>query len=171
MRMIMEKLTSLTQLRMAAQSSKDLSTQVAAAAAGAIEEMDQAKQDKLSGPAGQFVGFGADGNAESVPSPVRGGTQAEYDALTEAEKMSGLFIITDADPSPSGGGVSKEYVDGLAEGKQDKLSGLAGQLAGFDAEGNLTAVNAPAGGVSQEYVDGLIGNVGAILDEINGEVV
>lgn len=56
--------------------------------------------------------------------------------------------------------------------KQDKLSGAAGQMAGFDSQGNLTAVDAPSGGgVSQEYVDGLIGNIGEVLDAINGEVV
>lgn len=55
--------------------------------------------------------------------------------------------------------------------KQDKLSGTAGQIAGFNADGNLTAVDAPSGGVSQEYVDGLVGDIGAVLDAINGEVV
>lgn len=56
-------------------------------------------------------------------------------------------------------------------GKQNKLTGTAGQLAGFDESGNLTAVNAPSSGVSQAYVDGLVGDISTVLDSINGEVV
>ena len=166
----MEKITSLAQMRMAAAEAKNFSAQVAAAALEAIEEIEASKQDKLPGSAGQFVGFDQGGNAVPVPPPVRGVTQAEYDALPEAERKTGLFIITDAKAAGSDG-VSKEYVDGLVNGKQDKITGTAGQVAGFDADGNLTAVDGGSGGVSQEYVDNLVGSIGTLLDAINGEVV
>ena len=149
----MEKITSLDQMRMAAAEAKNFSAQVAAAALEAIEEIEASKQDKLPGSAGQFVGFDQGGNA--VP---------------EAERKTGLFIITDAKAAGSDG-VSKEYVDGLVNGKQDKITGTAGQVAGFDADGNLTAVDGGSGGVSQEYVDNLVGSIGTLLDAINGEVV
>lgn len=53
-------------------------------------------------------------------------------------------------------------------GKQDALSGAAGQYVGFNEAGNPV----PQDGVaSKAYVDGLLGSVGAILDEINGEEI
>lgn len=89
------------------------------------------------------------------------------------------------------------------EAKQDKLTGTAGQVVGFDESGNPVAQDAPSGGgITQEqadarylkleggtmagplsvqeptesthaatkgYVDGLVGDIGTILDEINGE--
>lgn len=160
-----KKLTSLEQLRSAMLEARNLSGEVASAAAGAIQEVENGKQDKFTTDGTLVLAGGSLG----VKTPVRGVTQAEYGALPEADRKKGLFIITDA----SGGGeaATKEYVDGLAAGKQDKITGSAGQMAGFDAEGNLTAMDAPTGGVSQEYVDGLIGEIGAVLDAINGEVV
>lgn len=59
----------------------------------------------------------------------------------------------------------------MLAGKQDQLTGSAGQMAGFDASGRLTAVDAPSGGVTQAYVDGLVGDIGTVLDQINGEAV
>ena len=67
-----DKLTSLEQLRMAAEKSKELSARVAAAAAEAVEELSAravtkevlaGKQDKLTGIQGQIVGFDGEGNA------------------------------------------------------------------------------------------------------------
>ncbi len=57
--------------------------------------------------------------------------------------------------------------DGLA-GKQDALSGSAGQYLGFDEGGAPVPKDGMA---SKAYVDGLLGNIGAILDEINGEEI
>lgn len=54
-------------------------------------------------------------------------------------------------------------------GKQDRLTGAPGQFVGFGADGGVTALD--GGGVSQEYVDGLVGDIGTVLDAINGEVV
>lgn len=66
--------------------------------------------------------------------------------------------------------VISHLLDKLA-GKQDRITGSAGQLAGFDGTGRLTAVSAPAAGVTQAYVDGLVGDIGSVLDNINGEAV
>lgn len=159
------RLTSLDQLRSAITAARDLSSEVAATAAGAIREAAEAKQDKFTTDGTMTL----QGGTLGVKTPVRGVTQAEYDALPEAEKQNTLFIITDAEGG--GAAASKEYVDALAAGKQDKLTGSAGQVAGFGADGNLTAMDAPSGGVSKAYVDGLIGDIGAVLDAINGEAV
>lgn len=37
--------------------------------------------------------------------------------------------------------VHKGYVDGAVNGKQEKLSGIMGQLLGFDANGDAIPVN------------------------------
>lgn len=86
-------------------------------------------------------------------------------------------------PSLEGGFFMAKYLDQnglqrlvshlqeMLSGKQDQITGSAGQMAGFDASGHLTAVDAPSGGVSQSYVDGLVGDIGTVLDQINGEVV
>lgn len=39
-------------------------------------------------------------------------------------------------------------------GKQDKLTGTAGQVVGFDAQGEAVAQDAPEGGITQEEADG-----------------
>lgn len=52
--------------------------------------------------------------------------------------------------------------------KQDTLSGAAGQYVGFDEDGHPVPRDGMA---STAYVDGLLGDVGAILDQINGEEI
>ena len=106
----MEKITSLDQMRMAAAEAKNFSAQVAAAALEAIEAIEASKQDKLPGSAGQFVGFDQGGNA--VP---------------EAERKTGLFIITDAKAAGSDS-VSKEYVDNLVGSIGTLLDAINGEV-------------------------------------------
>lgn len=78
-----------------------------------------------------------------------------------------------------------ENADGSGAGgdeKQDKLTGTHGQLVGFDENGNAIAIDmdttptadsaAPvtSGGI-KAYIDAVVGDIGSILDEINGEAV
>ena len=82
-----DRLTSLEQLRMAAERSKALSAQVAAAAADAIGEMEEGlsgKQDKLTGTQGQIVGFDAAGNAVAQDAPSSGVTMTEVNEAISA---------------------------------------------------------------------------------------
>lgn len=90
-----------------------------------------------------------------------------------------------------------EKLKKLLAGKQDELKGTKGQVVGFDAAGKAVAqgtdalggpwlplaggtlagalsVQAPtadANPATKKYVDGLVGDIAAILDSINGEVV
>lgn len=56
----------------------------------------------------------------------------------------------------------------LLADKQDKLTGQPGQVVGFDAAGQASALDGIA---SKTYVDSLVGDVAAALDTLNGEVV
>lgn len=67
-----KKLVSLDHLRMEAERSAGLASQVAAAAAEAIEELDSKKQNKLTGVAGEIVGFDASGNPVAQTAPAAG---------------------------------------------------------------------------------------------------
>lgn len=58
----MDKLTKLEHLRSASLETKDLIGQVASAAAAAIEELADKKQDVITGKQGQVAGFDAAGN-------------------------------------------------------------------------------------------------------------
>jgi len=69
-----KKMTTVEQMRAAALRSTSLSAQVALKAADAIEEMGQAKQDKLTGVPGQVVGFDPDGNAAAQAASAGGAT-------------------------------------------------------------------------------------------------
>lgn len=117
------KLTNLEQLRNAMMEARNLSSEVAGTAAGAIQKVAADKQDKITVNNTMTL----QENELGVKTPVVGVTQAEYDALPEENKKNSLFIITDA----GGGGAA----------------------------------------VTKEYVDSLVGDIGTILDSINGEVV
>ncbi len=74
------------------------------------EEMQTAIQEAL-----QTVSFTPgdgitiQGDTISVETPVKGITQAEYDALPEEEKKTGLYVITDAEVGS--GGVTMDQVN------------------------------------------------------------
>lgn len=54
-------------------------------------------------------GLSKEGDTLSVTTPVRGIiTQAEFDALTEAQKNSGLYVISDGSGEPGGGSSAGE---------------------------------------------------------------
>lgn len=54
-------------------------------------------------------GLSKEGDTLSVTTPVRGiFTQAEFDALTEAQKNSGLYVISDGSGEPGGGSSAGE---------------------------------------------------------------
>lgn len=66
-----------------------------------------------------------------------------------------------AHPSPPGGTTGQALVkasdedgDVKWEDKQDKLTGAAGQVVGFDANGEAVAQDAPAAGITQNEADG-----------------
>lgn len=99
-------------------------------------------------------------------------TQAEYEALSEEEKAADvLYLITDGnggggsvtsfngragDVTPEAGDYSAEQIAGLPEAlaaKQDKLTGAAGQVVGFDESGKAVAQKAPSGGMTQAEAD------------------
>lgn len=61
-------------------------------------------------------GLSKEGDTLSVTTPVRGiVTQAEFDALTEAQKNSGLYVISDGGGGGSGGGESAGEVHSTEE--------------------------------------------------------
>lgn len=93
---------------------------------------------------------------------------------------------------------SAQQVKAQLENKQDKITGQPGYVAVFDKDGKLTAQSydsdsfngtwlpltggtmsgpvttlpptAPGHAANKSYVDNLVGDIGAILDNINGEV-
>lgn len=97
-------------------------------------------------------------------------TLAEYNALSEEEKMAdAAYIITDDNGGvvesfrgrsgavePEAGDYSLEQISGLEaalSGKQNALSGVPGQVVGFNAEGKPEAQEAPSGGLQvKEFV-------------------
>lgn len=71
---MIKTLVSLDHLRLVAEWAADKISKVAARSVTAIEELDEKKQDKLTGVAGEVVGFNADGEpvAQSADSLASG---------------------------------------------------------------------------------------------------
>lgn len=80
----MSKLTEVEHLRACAEASRKfvrgLIGEVAGTVADALEELANAKQDKLTGTAGQMVGFDDAGQPVAQDAPSGGMTQEEADA-------------------------------------------------------------------------------------------
>lgn len=108
------KLTSLEQMRQAMQEAAGLSRKVAAAAAGAIQEVAEDKQDKLTVD-GTLTLQSGEVSALRVTEPTRILKRAEYDALPEEEKNRGLFIIEDEDGGAGGVEMATELPQAAGE--------------------------------------------------------
>ena len=141
-----------------------------------IEALDTGKQDKLTGTQGQIVGFDANGNAvaQDNESPVYTAgdnisisgnviSAAMYDDTSIKSDISNLNTgkqdkLTAGDNiSISGNVISADMYDdteviaaisSLDADKQNKLSGTAGQVVGFDTNGNAVAQDGGADGVT-----------------------
>lgn len=94
-----ENLIKLKHLRQAATEANGRISDVAETAAEAIEEVSNAKQDKLSGEPGQVVGFDADGNAIPQAAPSGGGTG---DTFLVKAPVGCIMAWTDSDNIPIG---------------------------------------------------------------------
>lgn len=92
------------------------------------------KQDKISGAAGQIVGFDQTGAVIAIDASKPGAV--ELDAAT-LDGHNADYFVTQED----------------VEKKQNKLSGEAGQVVGFDVDGNAIAQAAPVTGITQEKAD------------------
>ena len=153
-----EKLTSLEQLRMAAEKSKELSAQVAAAAADAIEELSAravtkevlaGKQDKLTGVQGQIVGFDGEGNAVPQTLPSGGVTSfsGRTGAVTPKKGDYSVSDVTGAAPT-----ASPVFTGSISMGREAGTTVGAGSVAvgnntiasatGANAEGRTTTASA-----------------------------
>lgn len=140
-----------------------------AATANAVKkayDLASGKQNKLEGVSGQVVGFNANGDAEpqDAPNGLPAGEMwqvIQYDADGNPQAVSELNLgglantmicTTDQDTGFIGGQI---YNDGTG------YIGISGLI---DPEYDDDAAN-------KRYVDQQIGNIGDILDSINGEVI
>lgn len=214
-----KKMVTLEQLLESARQSEALAMQVAEAAAASIE----GKQDKLTGAAGQVVGFDENGEVVAQVVPQTGLTQDQADArylkLTGGQvsgelsiqgvlvgnqdgetyllyvdennvvrhgieflygrslieimdlygNLSSALTIVSPDlkntiipeddydsvvlrgvesPVFDYDAANKKYVDDAMAGKQDKLTGKAGQIVGFNSDGNAVPQTAPSTGAN-----------------------
>lgn len=104
-----------------------------------------AKQDKLTGTQGQFVGFDAAGSPAAMALP-----ETELPDATTAVK--GVTMLSDSvtsaatDRAATPKAVKQAY--DLASGKQDAITGTKGQIVGFDSDGKPVAQAAPETGVT-----------------------
>lgn len=82
--------------------------------------------------------------------------QSEMDRI-RSNVQSALGVIADTGVEVPAGANSDALPDAaraLANAKQDKLTGTAGQVVGFDAQGNAKPQAAPQTGMTQEDADG-----------------
>lgn len=119
----MEKLTNLDHLRQSAARSKELIGEVAQAAAQAVRELAEAVEDSV---------------------PVKEVTQAEYDALSAADKQAAtVYILPDGEGS---GGESEAPAAGVLSfnGRRGDVVPRDGdytaKMVGADPEGSAQAV-------------------------------
>lgn len=166
----------------------------------AIAEVDEAKQDKLTGTAGQVVGFDADGNAvpesaDSLKGPpgtdgksayqyaVDGGytgTEAEFQALLGSGPWLPRNGSNQAEVTVNSlniynqQGIVFEYP--MAENwiivKGDGLVLAHDTINGEPVR--LMGISQPThdtDAANKQYVDDLVGDIASLLDEINGEMV
>ncbi len=112
---------------------------------GDIRSAVAAKQDKITGTAGQFVGFSANGDPVATALP-------KTELPDASTTVKGVTMLSDAvnstasDRAATPKAVKQAY--DLANGKQDPITGTKGQIIGFDANGKPVAQAAPASGVT-----------------------
>lgn len=99
--------------------------------------------------------------------------QSEMDRI-RSNVQSALGVIADTGVEVPAGANSDALPDAaraLANAKQDKLTGTAGQVVGFDAQGNAVAQPAPQSGMTQAEADGrYVKRVGGTI-ESNLEII
>lgn len=96
------------------------------------------KQDKITGAQGQIVSIGEGGTPTTINNTLLDVGNTAISELPEG--LTGpLTFIFDEDESGS-----DEIWDAINT-KQDKLTGTAGQVVGFDSSGNAIAQTAPSG--------------------------
>ena len=92
-------------------------------------------------------GTGAAGTVDTYTVTMTDGSASTFRVYNGADgEGAGDMLKATYDPQNKNTDVF-QYAEGLASGKQDKLTGQAGQVVGFDADGNATAQPAPESGV------------------------
>ena len=95
-------------------------------------------------------------------------TKEEYSALTNEEKNdeSKLYIITDADEVDISSYATKAYVDEAIENIN-----LSAYALKTEMPIKVSQLTNDSNYATTSYIDNLIGDVGALLDTLNGEVI